>query len=327
VSEPTKPELPARGAGKFEEQMASGFVQKSLSPATRQTYHRAVRDFFAFVDWAHPTEVTPDDVRRWRDELLRRGRRPATVALKLSVVRSLFEYLRAGGLVALNPASARLVPAPALPEQTSGRALSPKQVHYLLAGPDRATPSGARDYALLLVLLRLGLRVAEACSLRASSIHEMKGRWVVKVRVKGGRERLLPLPEEVKAALDAYLALDAGRRKLAHSDGPDAHLFQPLVNYRTLVFDKPLTTRQAEKVVGRWAEFAGLGRVTPHDLRRTAVTRALEQGLSYRQVQMMSGHRDPKTVMRYDHGRENLDLNAVNFLDYSDREPPNGTPR
>jgi len=53
-------------------------------------------------------------------------------------------------------------------------------------------------------------------------------------------------------------------------------------------------------------------------LRRTAITRALDQGLSYRQVQMMSGHRDPKTVMRYDHGRENMDQNAVNFLDYAE---------
>jgi integrase len=60
------------------------------------------------------------------------------------------------------------------------------------------------------------------------------------------------------------------------------------------------------------------GDLSPHDLRRTAITRALETGLTYRQVQMMSKHRDPKTVMRYDHGRENLDQNAVNFLAYDE---------
>src|SRR5262245_53786636 len=64
--------------------------------------------------------------------------------------------------------------------------------------------------------------------------------------------------------------------------------------------------------------FSGLGKVSPHDLRRTAITRALDQGLSYRQVQMMSGHRDPKTVMRYDYHRENMELNAINFLQYED---------
>jgi integrase len=74
----------------------------------------------------------------------------------------------------------------------------------------------------------------------------------------------------------------------------------------------------AWNVVQRWADYGRLGRISPHDLRRTAITRALDQGLSYRQVQMMSGHKDPKTVMRYDHGRENLDRNAINFLDYAE---------
>jgi hypothetical protein len=53
-------------------------------------------------------------------------------------------------------------------------------------------------------------------------------------------------------------------------------------------------------------------------LRRSLVIHADETGLSYRQVQMMSKHKDPKTVMRYDHGRENLDQNAVNFLGYDE---------
>jgi integrase len=60
------------------------------------------------------------------------------------------------------------------------------------------------------------------------------------------------------------------------------------------------------------------GHYRNHDLRRTAITRALDSGLTYRQVQMMSKHRDPKTVMRYDHGRENMEQNAVNFLGYDE---------
>ncbi len=55
-----------------------------------------------------------------------------------------------------------------------------------------------------------------------------------------------------------------------------------------------------------------------HRLHQNPITKALESGLTYRQVQMMSKHRDPKTVMRYDHGRENLEQNAVNFLLYED---------
>jgi len=66
------------------------------------------------------------------------------------------------------------------------------------------------------------------------------------------------------------------------------------------------------------AEYARLGDLSPHDLRRTAITKALAGGLTCRQVQMMSKHRDPKTVMRYDHGRENMEQNAVNFISYED---------
>ena len=105
-----------------------------------------------------------------------------------------------------------------------------------------------------------------------------------------------------------------------HSGGADAYIFQPHTNYRTLTFDKPLSTTMAWHITRRWGEYSGVGKLSPHDLRRTAITRALSQGISYRQVQMMSGHRDPKTVMRYDHHRENLEQNAVNFLDYDENE-------
>jgi integrase len=71
------------------------------------------------------------------------------------------------------------------------------------------------------------------------------------------------------------------------------------------------------KIVKKWADFCGIkGKVTPHDLRRTAITRALNQGRTYREVQMMSKHKDPKTVMRYDYERDNLDRNPVNSLSY-----------
>jgi integrase/recombinase XerD len=77
---------------------------------------------------------------------------------------------------------------------------------------------------------------------------------------------------------------------------------------------------RAAKLVKRWTDYARLGDLSPHDLRKTAITRALDAGLTYRQVQMMSKHKDPKTVMRYDHSRENLDQNAVNFLQYEDEK-------
>ena len=73
-----------------------------------------------------------------------------------------------------------------------------------------------------------------------------------------------------------------------------------------------------QNIVAKWGRFTGVGDVSPHALRRTAITSALEMGQTYRQVQMMSKHKDPKTVMRYALGRENLDQNAVNFLGYDE---------
>lgn len=286
--------------------------------ATRATYARVVREFFSSLD-VDPLAATSDDVRRWRDRLVKSGARPATIALKLSVVRSLYDYLRAAGFVHLNPASSKLVPPPEVSKDGAGRVLSVREVHHLLAGPDRATSTGARDYALMLLLARTGLRAAEACSLRKSSFKKRTERWVLTVKVKGGRERTIPLPDEVYGAIDEYLGLDKKRRSRVRPPRPgeehDPFVFQPHTSF--FGEESALTVRSAERIVARWSSYAGIGHLSPHDLRRTAITRAFDLGLSHRQVQAMSGHRDPRTVMRYDHNRFDLDQNAINFLHYS----------
>jgi integrase/recombinase XerD len=245
-TEPLTPETLRGGevAGRrFDPRVAAPFVNKSVSEETRRAYRRALSEFFHFSSMKHPAEVAPADVLGWRDRMRAQKKSAATVAFKLSVVRSFFEYLKAQGLVPLNPASTKVVSPPELSSEPAGRALSAKEVRYLLSGPDREKPEGARDYALMLVMLRLSLRVSEACSLRASSIKWSHGRWTLRCKVKGGREETWPLPKDVKEAVDHYLKLDRKRREISHSHGEDAPLFQPTVNYRTLTFDKPLSTR------------------------------------------------------------------------------------
>jgi site-specific recombinase XerD len=316
----------------FSQTAVENWIARSLSPATQLSYRVVVKDFAAFL--GRPVvEAVPDDVRCWRDRMVKAGKKPATVAHRLAVLRSLFRYLLADGFVARNPAVTELVPPPSLPDEQVGRALTPKQVMYLLAGPRRMgldearklrTPpdqrivAGCRDYAILLVLARLGVRVAEACSLKVSSVQTARERVVLHVRVKGGRERQLPLPDDVQTAIDVYLHLDRWRRRIVHSDKRDDPLFQPLVNYRTLEQGKALSTRHVRQLVGRYAELAGIGKLSPHDLRRTFVTVARDQGLSTRQIQMATGHKDGRMIDRYDRGRENLDLNAINFIRFEE---------
>jgi len=308
----------------FDAKLIARFADLSASAETRRAYHRVAREFFLFVDYRDPATIAPSDVQRWRDSLAAAKKSPATIAFKLSVVRSLFHYLQRVGVASSNPALTALVPAPTASERLRGRSLSPQEARRLLAGPDQSAPEGARDYALLLLILRTAMRVGEACCLTTSSVRWSHGRWTLRLNT-GARgktdihkERTIPLPEEVKGALDHYLRLDAGRRGLVGSGASDAYLFQPHTNYRTLVFDKPLSSPMIWRIVKKWGDYTGLGKLSPHDLRRTAITKALEQGLSYRQVQMMSGHKDAKTVMRYDRQSRNLERNAVNFLSYEE---------
>jgi integrase/recombinase XerD len=217
------PVLKPLAAGDVSQTVAD-FARRSLSENTRRAYTRILKEFLAFTR-TDPRLVTPQIVTGWRDELIRRKQKPATVNLKLAAVRSFYDYLHAGGYVAFNPALTKLVPPPALPEDIAGRALSPKEAVRLLAGPDRNRVKGARDHAILLTLLRLSLRVAELCSLRRSSIKWSHGRWLVVFTVKGGRERRLPLPTVVHAAISHYLSLEADRRKLQRCNAETSFIF------------------------------------------------------------------------------------------------------
>lgn len=299
-------------------EQARPFVLKSLSAETRRAYETHIKEFFTFHGFKHPVNITATDVIFWRDTLLKRGSRPATVTTKLSVLRSFFEYLRADGIIERNPASTKLVPTPKLSEGLAGRALTPKEVRYFLSGPDRETPTGARDYALILLLCRTFLRISEAASVRVSSFHWSKGKWTLKVKVKGGRERTIPIPDDVKKAIDDYLRIDSSNRRTMKTAGTDAFIFQADVSRRNFAENKSLTTRHLWLLVKKWADFAGIGKVTPHDLRRTAITRALDLGHTYRQVQNGSGHKHIQSVQRYDHHRQSLDDNSINMLNYDE---------
>lgn len=325
VSAPALPatqEQTVMRAVRFELPRARNFIEKSLSEDTRRAYTRALLDFFGFVRKL-PAQVDVEDVLAYRDELVKKRRKARTINTKLSVIRAYFGYLQAAGDIAFNPADTKLVSVPPPPEDMAGRALTAEEVMRLLSAPDCTKVAGARDHALLLTLVRTSLRVSEVRNLRVSSLVWSHGRWTARVKVKGGRERTIPFPKDVRQAIEYYLKLDAQRRRTLHSDGDDAFIFQPLVNYRTLEFAKPLSARHIGQIVNRWASYAGLNRakqtLSPHDLRRTAVTRALNLGFTYRQVQSMTGHKDIRMVVKYDHERGNLEDNAINFLHYDEQ--------
>jgi integrase/recombinase XerD len=315
---PTRESANARSTSSFNWDRLRPFYERSVSEQTRRAYKRVVAEFAQFVGERHPADIRTVEIIKWRDSLVSAKKSASTISLKLSVIRSMFDYLQVGGYVSQNPAATQHVIPPKLPEKPGRRALASKEVHHVLLAPNRETVQGARDYALLLVMLRTGLRVSDICSLRASCFKWSHGRWILTLKGEAGKVRSMPFPGDVKAAIDAYLKLDNGRRTILKTNGLEAYIFQPLVNSRTLVYDKPITPALAWRIVKHWGEFSGVGKLSPHDLRRTAITRALDQGLTYRQVQMMTGHKDPKSVIRYENDRLNMDQNAVNFLNYNE---------
>jgi hypothetical protein len=78
---------------RFDPKLAQPFIYKSVSEETRSAYHRAIREFFAFVGYVHPSQVVPSDVIAYRDHLRTNKRRKQnTVATKLAIVRSFFSH-------------------------------------------------------------------------------------------------------------------------------------------------------------------------------------------------------------------------------------------
>lgn len=301
--------------------LTRAFILKSHSPATRRTYKMTLQTFAHFCHLRYGRkiafdEVTFTDVTAWRDWLISEGKRPHTISTKLAILRSLFEFGRALGIFNLNPASAKLVPPPKKPTHSPGRALSPKEVLSLLSWFRQDNLLGARDYALILFMLRLSLRVSEVCNLRVSDVKWTSGRWVLTIKLKGGREERRPLPADVKKAFDNYLELDRENREIMKSGGEDAYLFQAEPNKRWFGENKPLSTRHVWHLVKKYSKLAGIGEVSPHDLRRTAITQAFKQKVPIRHIQRMSGHQDLNTLRLYDLDRENLEDNAINELSY-----------
>ncbi|MEJ7708637.1 MAG: site-specific integrase [Pyrinomonadaceae bacterium] len=84
-------------------------------------------------------------------------------------------------------------------------------------------------------------------------------------------------------------------------------------------FGQALSSRMAHKIIQRWSEYARIGQVSPHDLRRSVITKLLDDGRTFSEVQMVTKHKDARSVQRYDHGRENLEHNPVNFLSWGEQ--------
>jgi site-specific recombinase XerD len=258
-------------------------VERGLQPATVANYERVVRLFLARHEGRAFGDLSAAGVSRFmtsqcRQVSVRAAERLAT-GLRSFLGFALLEGLISTPLAGAVPSVARRSGA-GLP-----RGLTAKQVAALLASCDRRRALGRRDYAILVLLLRLGLRAAEVAALRLDDIDWRVGEVVV--RGKGRTEERLPLPSDVGAAIAAYLRRGRPRR-------PEREVF-----LRAHAPLRGLTPDGVGEVVRAASERAGLGSFGSHRLRHTAGTQMLQAGASLPEVAQVLRHRSIATTVIY----------------------------
>ncbi len=214
----------------------------------------------------------------------------ATIARKLSAVRSFFLFLEREAFIKINPAVE--VQSPKLGKYIPNY-LPVDDVFRLMELPDREKPLGLRDLAILEVLYSCGIRVAELSGMNVSSIDD--DQCLVKVMGKGNQERLVPIGKQALRAVAAYLAATGGVRKKIKLKGGGDPLF---LNFR----GGRLTTRSIGRIVKQYARLAGLTEeISPHSMRHTFATHLLDGGADLRSVQELLGHKSLATTQKYTH--------------------------
>lgn len=260
---------------------------RGLAATTARGYVDMVRPFVATrvvngeLDWVglKPADVTGFVLSTSH------GRCIGSAKLAVTALRSVLGYLHVEGVIS-RPLAA-VVPSVAswrlagLP-----RSLEPGEVQRLLEACDRRTRAGRRDFAMLTLLVRLGLRAGEVRSLNLGDIDWRAGEIVV--RGKGNRVERLPLPADVGEALAAYLR--HGRPLTAQGR---------TVFVRVRAPHGPLSSAGVTNVVMQAASRAGLGRVNAHRLRHTVATQMVRSGVPLPEVGQVLRHRRLLTTAIY----------------------------
>jgi len=162
-------------------------------------------------------------------------------------------------------------------------------VEALLGAPDRATPDGLRDAAMLELLYATGLRVSELIKVKLEDVVLDAG--FLRTFGKGSKERIVPFGDAARKTITIYI--DKSRSHFNRRN--DAHLF--LSNR-----GRPMTRQTFWMKIAKYARQAGIkSHISPHVLRHSFATHLLENGADLRSVQLMLGHSDISTTQIYTH--------------------------
>lgn len=266
-------------------------LEKNSSAHTVKSYREDLTqalEFFRARAVARPADVTTRTVRAYLAWLSEQGYAKTTAARRMAAVRSWFRFLCRQGVLEGNPADGLRCPRQ---DKNLPHFMSAADVERLLQTPDRATPLGLRDHALLETIYSAGLRVSESVGLNLDDVDVDGG--LATVRGKGKRERLALLGGPALKALRRWLP--AREELLAARGREQAALFLNKNGSR-------LTSRSVGRLLEKYLARAGLDpRSTPHTLRHSFATHLLDNGADIRSVQELLGHRSLGTTQVYTH--------------------------
>lgn len=283
-------------------------VAGQLAPTSRKTY---AIDAKHFAQWMTDQDLSlfslgRDELVAYRTYLAEQYAK-TTASRMWAVTRRLLDEAVQRGLLAHNP-SEGIRGFKTGDDESPHRALRREEAKLLLDAIDRRTALGKRDYALIMLLLRTGIRRAEVVALTLGDLVMEQGYHVAIIRhSKGNKRGFAKLPVEVRQVIDDYLQA-AGREHAA----PAAPLF---VSFRKGDHpqEKPLDLNQVERIVKQRAQAVGIT-MSPHGMQASFITLAFEGGADLTLVQDAARHKDPRTTRRYQKRRNNLHKNAVDFV-------------
>ncbi len=265
-------------------------LEKRLSANTVEAYMRdagMLAEFVRHTSGVSPAEVTADTVETFMAFLFDRNVVSSTQSRVLSGIKSFFRFMLVSGYMDSSPAEFTDHPKTAhlLPDT-----LSVEEIDAVIEAIEPAEPLGIRNRAIIETLYSCGLRVSELVELRYPDIFPSEG--VLRVRGKGGKQRLVPVSEEAQRKLDAWSAC---RLSLPVKESESDRVF---LNRR----GRRLSRIMIFNIVRDAVAAAGITKtVSPHTFRHSFATHLLMGGASVRQVQELLGHESIVTTEIYTH--------------------------
>jgi len=261
-------------------------VEKGLAKNSLASYRTDLTKFSEWLDDKPLDRVKRQDIVRYFQSLRSAGISARSVARALAALRGFFRFLVRERHLKHDPTEN--VDNPKL-WSTLPKSLQPSEVEALLAAPDRKTPDGLRDAAMLELLYATGLRVSELIHVKVEHLELDAG--FLRTFGKGSKERIVPFGDSARKAIAAYA--DQGRPAFDRRNDP--HLF--LTNR-----SRPMSRQSFWMKIVKYARQAGIrSHISPHVLRHSFATHLLENGADLRSVQLMLGHSDISTTQIYTH--------------------------